>query len=661
MTQITWRYPHMKQKVFLGALLTTLVLPMMVGCNSRPNNNNNNEVPEYTDNSETLNKTSIGEASINNITKYTAIGVSKLDKKSPNKKYSILTSLNDDDSQEIEEGENGEEEQEEPNPYADLSNTLVGLTTEGILEELSLTIQSGQQLNSSTFSITYYEELGDFVLVSVLPMDVQEYVNGVSNFWEEEYPDPNTWNEQTQQYDVVHKATYNDRVAFCIEHLNYPLRYSIRYLDESSNEYKYIDTSYLIHKRSGKLFPFSSREYCVDPQKCLHGEFINPTVYVNDESISNYPVNSLVKYSGYHEALAYSQWDDLKNEVFFTQYEGNYFELNNDCFYNNELKNSICIFMPWCMFHQEENPFEVWESGDDPRLYIIMFNQETSSLDITSISASQEQGREGSVYIRDIHPDRFGNFFCMYKERLMVYNIYTKEFKRADFYKDGAGDFEFNLWDAYERYFDRWTQQYFYKKWFEEQDSNGHTYSRQYIVFLNENMEEDYRIYRDYFDFNPAGGSPIGMIMENTEQFINNSFAINERERILYGDKRLIRVKLDQNGRYSENISPVLVLNVPGEILYCEKNYMYYLDGLTVHKISTDSNYESYRDSIHASLNDYPFVEKVWYVGNGVVGFEGMDNHLNTITGYIQPDGTISFEIEEFSADSQTSTLSPIN
>ena len=48
----------MKQKVFLGALLTTLVLPMMVGCNSRPNNNNNNEVPEYTDNSETLNKTS---------------------------------------------------------------------------------------------------------------------------------------------------------------------------------------------------------------------------------------------------------------------------------------------------------------------------------------------------------------------------------------------------------------------------------------------------------------------------------------------------------------------------------------------------------------------------------------------------------------------------
>ena len=62
------------------------------------------------------------------------------------------------------------------------------------------------------------------------------------------------------------------------------------------------------------------------------------------------------------------------------------------------------------------------------------------------------------------------------------------------------------------------------------------------------------------------------------------------------------------------------------------------------------------KNKISSFLVDRKYVENC-----GKVGFEGMDNHLNTITGYIQPDGTISFEIEEFSADSQTSTLSPIN
>ena len=639
----------MNNKSFLISAIILLSVSMMTGCNQR---GNNNEYNEYSDKSELLNKTSIGEASINNISKYTAIGVGKLDKASPHQRYRLIDKKND-----------GEEEYSE---YDDLSNTLVGLTNEGIIEELSLTIQSGQQLGSSTFTITYYEELGDFILVSVLPMDVQEYVAGVFNHETQTIGDPETWNDSIGNYDRIFEITYRDVVASAIERLKYPLKYSIRYQDPDTEEYKYIDTSYLIHKRSGKLFPFSSREYCVDPQKCRFGEFYSPSIYVNNENDTIYPVNYLAQFYWYGDLRYGLGWDDVNKKPlidiwndyisFFYSNDGYY-----DDFQYHFFDNGFYVFSPRVIRYDDEDINNQEVRTDNRYMNIVIFNEETSSLEITNMKVIvhdrggwwEDQGTVITVGHK-IVLDKYGNFLCKYNNYGMFYNIYSKTFGRVNVKAFEENDYAWSEGG----YLNCWVKQYYYYEDVEYRRDDGWTEYKSYVVFLNEELKEDYRVPMN--DLNPINDS-CGVNLLDVIDNYDRQYQINKNERLFFTENTIVKASLDANGRYSSSMKATKLFISPKNFFVFNKDGCYYLDGLNVHKVSFTNNYNSCVDTLLASLDDYPFVDKVWYVGNGILAFEGMDNHLNTITGYIYPDGTISFEVEEFGVDSQTSTLSPIN
>ena len=596
-----------------------------------------NKETTYKDNSNSLNTLTIGEASINNIGKYTAIGVGKLNKISPNKKYSLITNL-----------ENNEEESEED--YADLSNTLIGLTTDGVLEELSLTIQNGQQLNSSAFNITYYEEIGDFVLVSVLPMDVNEYVSGANG--EGRY----TYDQDGEKYT----ASSKECVSFAINHLVYPLKYSIRYYDSQNKEYEYIDTSYLIHKRSGKIFPFSSRKYCVDAKKCKNGQFKDPTIVVDNENITSYPVNNLIEFVDSEPLRIGYDWDIEQQRIVFWPWETHYLDYYDFDEYNC-FHNGFYVFVPLVEKANINKPYDNYVRYENRYLFSIVFDEEISALEITSMKIRDQDGfgwesegdnvisiySNGGLFWNRICIDKFGNFICQFKDYRMYYNFYDKTFNRLN----STADIRFDII----------TKQY-YLRVSEYTNDDEHIVGGDFVIFLNEKMEEDYLIDWDLFNHNCLidHNGYWRNILEDQDWFLKNSLMINKNERLVFGRNSVVKVSLDENGHYYENTFTV-VFDSPLQLFYCSLDACYYLDGLSVHIVAFSDNYDSCKDTILVTLDEYPFVEAVWYVGNGVLGFEGMDDQLNTIVGYIYPDGTISFEIEEFDVDTNTTILSPIN
>ena len=651
----------MNKKVFLSVLLIPFVLSTATGCGSHNNGNNEEEIKEYADNSQSLNTTTIGEATINNISKYTAIGVGKLDKKSSNKRYRLIANQKNDDNSE----ETGEEI-EKDDGTVDLSNTLVGLTTEGILEELSLTIQNGQQLNSSTFTITYYEEIGDFVLVSVLPMNVDDYIASISDWRVWEW---NEWNEEKHCDVLVDEIRHVDVVTACIGKLAYPLKYSIRYLDNDSSEYKYIDTSYLIHKRSGKLFPFSSRQFCVDAQKCRYGEFINATVYVDDESIISYPINSVVYRCSEEETRADNIEYNRETRVIKADFNGFSFFPNRmyqdrwDCYYeenmNNTFKNGFYMFEPELTNDNPDNPLDSWWNHDNPYLKILLFNEETSSLEISSMQF-RIRGQEYNVVSAPcIKFDKYGNFLCVYKGRTMYYNIYSKQFGRVNNGLDIAN----NWWNDEEinNHFDDWTQQFFYETTVETTVHAGWSEYKNYTIFLNENTEEDYRFETSDLDYSDDRQYPVGNLFRDRRTLFERCVRLSDKKIASFINDKIYVISLDADGHYSKDMSCTCVYEVPNTFIHFDKDALYYRNDLVIHKVVFSDDYQNYNDSVFVSLEQYPFIESIVYLDNGLICFDGMDNQLNTLTGYVYPDGTISFEIEEFNVDSQTSTLSPIN
>lgn len=608
----------MNKKVFLGALILSLIMSTaaLTGCDNI----------RYKNNSKSLNKTTIGEASINNINKYTAIGVGKLDKLSPNKKYRLITDQNND-------------EEDEPD-YSDMSNTLIGLTTEGVLEELSLTIQSGQQLNSSSFNITYYQEIGDFVLVSVLPADVTTYVSGVVGY--DEYGIGN---------DRVYKNPHREGVKYAISCMHYPLKYSIRYYDSADKEYKYIDTSYLIHKRSGKIFPFSSRRYCVDIKKCINGEFASPTIIIEDETTDNYPINRIIEFYNDEYLHVYSDYNfELGKVVFSHDTSTNYNDFFDDNFGFVYSQNSFPNgFKIRCSASLDIALKRRWNNRRDDRMSYfstIIFNEETSSLEITSLKVVHDDSDENNNVSNVCdHIDRFGNICCFYRNQLVVYNAFTKTFKKC----------------SRECGFDKWSKQHYY---FDTEQNNSGAFT-ECVIFMNKDFEEDYRIARNALNYH----STLDRINVEHEWysdcllcddgFYERARQIDTRNCLIKEKNTYLIYSLDENYHYT-TLPPTIVFQFSGTHIGEYQNTIYYMNNLIVHKVEFTSNYSNYTDVVLASLEDYPFIDEIdlYY---DVVHFKGIDNSLNVIEGYVNPDGTISFELQEFEVDSSTTTLSPIN
>lgn len=592
----------MKNKSLLLMSAITMSLSFLTGCNNNV---------KYKDFSKTINKTTLGEASINNISKYTAIGVGKLDKASPNKRYRLLTDKND-----------GEETTYE----ADLSNTLLGLTTEGVLEELSLTIQNGQSLNSAGFNVTFFQEIGDFVLFSILPMDVNDYISGVVG------DDLIAYDRDKNECRI----TYKECVSYAIDQLVYPLKYAIHYYDSQTKDYRFIDTSYLIHKQSGKIFPFSSHSYCVDSKKCRNGEFLNPTVILDNDESKN-PINNLIKYTGL-ECLAVDYFCDeyinkprlsvnANNKLFFPHSTNGVKDFNN---------GFACITSSnYCPDLTKPNTFN---DGNGIYFHTVVFDDSSSSLQVTEmiIRATYQDGGvaingNSDLDIMSNEVDKFGNILCDYKGRQMVYNAFSKQFTRAEFNTDGFG-------------FDPWTKQFYIRCMLTEDENAG----RSGLMFYNEQFEEDYRFCIE--------GLPLDLFGVGFYILQDNSVDINDKTKLFIQDNIVYRLSLDENRHY-QNDGFSKLFELPSPVFYYDKERIYYYHDSIIYAI----NVNTLEDSEFVSLKDYPFVESVFMTNIGLIRFEGMDNQLNTFVGYVYPDGTISFDISEFKVDSQTTTLSPIN
>lgn len=203
----------------------------------------------YIDITRLLDKFSLGESTIQNISKYSAIGVTNINTNETQKNKLKLLDLSND-----------ELDADEENSYS-----LVGLTTDGVVEELNLLTSGGESIKSSKLNITFYSECGDFIMISALPMKIdaladymaKDYKKGMSG-------DSETIEKQTNEYVFINLYRYT-RV------LNYPLYHSVRYYDSNAKSYKYIDTSYLIHKPSGKIYPCSRHSTYIDPEKINNG------------------------------------------------------------------------------------------------------------------------------------------------------------------------------------------------------------------------------------------------------------------------------------------------------------------------------------------------------------------------------------------------------
>lgn len=585
----------------------------------------------YKDNSKLLNKITLGEASINNINKYTAIGVGKLEKDSLNKKYRLITNDNND---------------EVDDEVVDLSNTLIGLTTEGVLEELSLTIQNGQQLDSSKLTVTYYEELGDFVLISLLPMNANEYLSNVVGRGRETV-NQDDWNQTAEKWDKIYKVSNRECVSYAIDSLVYPLRYSIRYYDSTIKDYKYIDTSYLIHKRSGKIFPISSRKYCVNPKKCQNGEFYKPSVIVDDEEeVNEYPVNSLIEYTPSEVLIGYDWIPELGKPMFYchsdwSNYTHHYF--NSYCNYHGDMDscfpNGFFVTTP-TIIKPDLTDRDNQVNDSIETISAIRFDEESLTLNIGSIKAltmpfwfDDYTGNEiydlnnGDNYIRI---DRYGNLFCKYRGRNALYNMFSGELKQRTI-------------DPYN--FDLWTKQ-FYEIVYGENDQPD------YFVFLNSNLEEEYRIRGDYFTF--------GNYFDYNSQAITNTERLDNKRRLTNINGKTCIISLNDNWQYDANLTPTVVLDFDGDIFYRDKDCAYYMKDLVVHKVTFhNNNLLDYEDTVFVSLQEYPYITEISMI-YGVIKFKGM-NGFDIVEGYVYPDGTISFEVIEFEINSSTTTLSPIN
>ncbi len=386
------------KKGFLFAVSICLLMGSLTGCKSH----------SYSLKSK-IQKTTLSESAIQNISKYKAIGVGTIDKSSPQKRYKFI-----------------DKEADDANNTNDYTYNLLGMTENGLIEELTFLANNGSEVKSSNFNITYYNEIGDdFVLFSYLPMDVKTYINGYKNWMKNEYEGMNKEQIEQQCYYMLTGP---------INKLRYHLMWSIK------TSKGFIDTSFLVHKSSGKVFPFSMHRYYVDPKK-IYGVF-QYSLQINDDETNLTAADMMFQSVGQDYI---SHYDELLSSNYFE----NGFFVSGSC--------GVGSFGTYC-------------EGTS----ILTFDEQTQNIIVDSFTAF-------SIYQNAC--DKWGNAIVS-STFSGVYNLVDKKIKSLDVF-DGM--------------FDPTTRQFY--KYDYVYDDNG--FEEMLISFYDEDLEIEYSVTMPYhFWFN---------------------------------------------------------------------------------------------------------------------------------------------------------------
>lgn len=532
------------KKGFLFAAMACLLFTSLTSCSLDSRN--------YAINlSNKLQKTRMGESSIQNISKYTAIGVGAVDNKSPQKKYKLIDKEND-----------------EIDDTGDYSYILLGMTESGLIEELTFLAANGNEVSSSNFNITYYEEVGDFVLFSYLPISKEAYLDGFKKFMRNSFD----YRDSTEE-DINNAA--QSLIIGPLNRLSHPIPYSFK------TKNGFVDTSFLVHKQSGKIFPFSTHARYINISK-MRG-WLHNSVDADSEETNITAADIMMPYSEVRYWLPsypFSHTNCFDNGFFVSNTSGGYYTFK-------------CI------------------QAVNEGLSVLRFNEETQNIDVNSITTVRTPENINNDSVANAC-DKWGNKFIKIvgdESNYYRYNLVSKKTTKIDDFFDFIRDLRF---DTYTRQFFRVSED-------------------AYLIFYNEDFEIDYRlniniesdVWRTIYDF-------------------DTSYCIDKTNNIVWAGYNIIKLEFDENGHYKSN--PYSIVSTPNRHIanteYAYGNYYFAQDG-NLYKVDVSNNYSinqisdiPYRiNSIY--MNDY---DNLTFDGIDL-------SSLQQVTGYIDANDEATFEI----------------
>lgn len=522
------------KKCFLFYLAACLLFVSLTGCGVNSG--------EYTVNlSNKVQKVKMSEGSIQNISKYTAIGVGVMDNKSPQNRYKLIDKENND----IDEA-------------GDYTYNLLGMTENGRIEELTFLEENGNQVSSSNFNITYYEDVGDFVLFSYLPMSKESYVNGFKSFMRNN----NDYRDNTEE-EINTAAQVN--IIGPINRLTYPILWSFK------TKSGFVETSFLIHKKSGKIFPYSTHTRYVNISK-MRG-WIHNSVEDNPEETNITAADIMMPYS----------------EPIYWSYQYDFIHTN--CFENGFFVSNVMA---------DYNSFRCIRANNS-NLAILKFNEETQNLDVNLITTV----RANQFLSRDIANscDKWGNKIIQFEGDFgyYMYNLLNKKTTKLD----DEPRFINNLrLDSYTRQF------------YSVLESGD-------VVFYNQDFEVDYQIDVD-----------INSEEDRLIYSLDTTYCIDKENAIVWTGYKIIKLNFDDNGHYSKipfsvistpNMSLLNAAAAYGNYYYAKEGILYKVNSSNNYAVEQIGNFPYHVNSVY--INEY---DNLTFQGADLSSLQEVTGYINS-------------------------------
>ena len=523
-----------------------------------------------------LSTVNVGAGKITDIKNYRAIGVGSvgdIGHKRTQAKRNLFA-----DIEESEESEGAEESKEIED--TGIHYTLLGETLDGTIESLSLLSSAEEAIDSSSLNVTYFRELGDFLCVSIIPMRLSDYYSIL-------YPG------SEEGACFIEDPSARDS----IENLDYFLPYSFKLNEE------FIDTSYLIHKRGGKIFPFSSHKFCIDAKIGAEEgtEFIRTYTSENQES-SNYTAfdaafpdgNALIAPDSSN--LSYVYADTTFEEGFITG-----------------LPSTI-----------SRGSWETCYTSS-----VISFDGESEQLKVET----------GFQYAFTNAIDVYGNVAsCTTEGRWFFYNVRDEKANYVSRFASGPSSETFN--------FDRVSKRFYYR------DGTD-------VIFLGKDLSDDYTLKFDELfseETNNLFDIAYKYFRDNADLFLDKNILV--RDEGLPDGKTVFEIHLDEKGQYNSSSFEILGKTKMDFGVKCSGNYYSVVED-EVHVMLPSKGYEEIAIHSDGYLAQSVGIEKT--CDGFVVCFNGYDKAtMASVHGYI--DSSNALTLEPVKPQPRTiSVFSPIN
>ena len=587
----------MKKNVFL-LFITSLMSLTLVGCA--------NNIVHRNDVSSRIQNDDVSGGSIANISKYSALGVGSV--KHLNGQKQLLPRKTDDEV--------------EPN---DVSNTLIGVTNDGVVEELSLLTKENKPFDLENHTLCYYGDFESFIVVSILPfgLDAVPYLfNRHDVAQEEKDRGPETLYREIKELDLF---------------LEYPFGYT------TGNSKQYIDTSFIIHKASGYIYPFNRRN--------LYHNANNLDIHCWEENNDYY-----IYLGGDGTGIEETDFDRM---IFFFKEDlinrNLIHERNNYIFYNNG------FWLP------------TWGEGNRYLTYRVEYNENTRNLDVTVLTNPRVEGEYN--FSMGFLTDKWGNTIVNNTAGTFFYNKATQKLVSIPepnlSVENKVSERSFidgDVWIG----LDATTKQFIqcYTFMFEYEENWFRRYSR--MTFFNQNLESDVQLTFDleheekngpisrFYGFsNSSADYGIGFV-----GFFNPPlFKYDENKYFGYtkddNGANIYSVELDENGYYKVDGQQFLrrIETRKDLCLVYANEHFYYLLESKVHKMDP---FNDFSDEIILNDSNY-FIKSLDVDKMGNIIFDGIDFTMAEVHGYITPNDEITFEISSSSSNYSIISISPIN